>query len=781
MDREPDVSSDFSRRDKATRAAVFALFFISGFAALLYQIIWQRVLTTFSGADVFSVTIVVAAFMAGLGCGSLVGGYVADRVSAGKGILLFALAELAVALFAFASLRLYYDVLGIRLGHLADSPSVLALVLFVSLLWPTFFMGMSLPLLAKALTRRVEGAAHLVGSLYAFNTMGAAVGAFLTTWWFMRTLGFEHTVYLGAMLNTCAALGAWLLAPSLLGDGGARREMSPPRSDSPDDARPVTAVGHAAAEASRLAVPVWMIVYGLSGFIALSLEIVWFRMLGVMLKSNSFTFGHLLSLFLAGLTIGTFAGIKWVGRSTHHAVVFLSLQAGISVYTAVSLLALHGSVEHLQPIWEYLGRYEPLGLRDPLTQVALMYLALPLALIGPPTVMMGMSFPFLQRLVHQDLASLGIRVGSLQTANIFGSMLGAGLTGWGLLRFLGTAATFKALVLFGAVFGLLLLVPRSGGRRSWAPAAGAAGLTTGLCLLAWLMPGQASLWATLHGTTPDRMIHVEDESGLSVLKNRSLSFRAETQVFANGLGQSAVPFPSHHVALGLVPVMLHPDPKQIAIVGLGSGATLYAAAGRRETAHIDLIEIVAPQLETLRQLSRRNNDGGIGALLADGRITYTFGDARAVLRLSNRKYDLIESDALRPTSASAGNLYSIEYFTLLKNHLTKGGFAVSWAPTSRVVDTFVTVFPHVMLYEQPDIAMLIGSNQPIAWDPVAMRTRLGSPFSRAHYARASVDIDRYVKIFSTAQPTIFNAAPGRTRIVDVNTDLFPRDEFRVAR
>ncbi len=94
-------------------------------------------------------------------------------------------------------------------------------------------------------------------------------------------------------------------------------------------------------------------------------------------------------------------------------MVFLSLQAGISVYTAVSLLALHGSVEHLQPIWEYLGRYEPLGLRDPLTQVALMYLALPLALIGPPTVMMGMSFPFLQRLVHQDLAGLGVRVGSL--------------------------------------------------------------------------------------------------------------------------------------------------------------------------------------------------------------------------------------------------------------------------------------------------------------------------------------------------------------------------------
>lgn len=741
MDRTAtDASSWMSAGENATARAVFALFFVSGFAALLYQVIWQRVLAIFSGADVFSVTIVVAAFMAGLGCGSLVGGYVADRVSAGTGIVLFALAELAVAAFAFVSLWLYHDVLYLRLSHLARTPLLLALVLFASLLWPTFFMGMSLPLLGKALTRRIERAASLVGSLYAFNTLGAAAGAFLTTWWFMGALGFERTVYLGGVLNTCAAVGALMVLPHVLARRAAHVQPARAQPAGPQGAAAATQAGHAAPATTGLPVPVWMAVYGVSGFVALSLEIVWFRMLGVMLKSTSLTFGHLLSIFLAGLTIGTFAGLRWTQRSTQPALVFLALQAAISVYAGVSLLLLTMSLEHIPPVWAYLGRYEPLNvlaaLRDQRREFVLMYLVLPLAITGPPTVLMGVSFPFLQRVVQRDLAVLGRRLGWLQAANIFGSMLGAGLTGWGLLRLLGTAGTLKALVLCGAFFLVLIVIGARGGRRVARWASGAAVAGCALCLLVWFMPGPAPLWGTLHGTTPDRMISAEDESGLSVLKNLSVGFRGETVVYANGLGQSAVPFPGHHIALGLVPVMLHPDPKQIAIVGLGSGATLYAAGGRQETEQITLIEIVAPQLETLRRLEARNGYGGLVALLADRRITYTFADARAVVRFGGKTYDIIESDALRPTSAYAGNLYSVEYFTLLRNHLAPGGLAVSWAPTRRVVDTFVKVFPHAMLYQQPDITMLIGSNQALAWNPAVVSERLGRQFSRSYVLRA---------------------------------------------
>src|SRR5262249_47483600 len=125
-----------------------AVFFASGFAALLYQVIWQRLLVLFSGADLYSVTIIVASFMGGMGVGHLAGGHVADRVQPRTALLSFAAAEIAIALFGFFSRAFYYDLLYTRVGGAVVPQALLPLLLFVSLLWPTFFMGASLPLLA---------------------------------------------------------------------------------------------------------------------------------------------------------------------------------------------------------------------------------------------------------------------------------------------------------------------------------------------------------------------------------------------------------------------------------------------------------------------------------------------------------------------------------------------------------------------------------------------------------------------------------------------------------
>lgn len=780
---------------------VFVLFFTSGFAALLYQVIWQRVLAIFSGADVYSVTIIVAAFMAGLGCGSLAGGYIADRSSTRRRIVLFALSEFAIAIFALISKWLYYDVLYLQLNHLARSPIVLAGVLFISLLWPTFFMGMSLPLLARTLTRRVEGAAQMVGSLYAFNTLGAAVGALLTVWLFTRTLGFEVTVQLGAVLNIFAALGALAVAPYFLQQP---REVTTDGSYDPAGSEGE----HVANEAqqSKMETPlfpvsVWIAIYGVSGFVALSLEILWFRLLGVMVKSTAFTFGNLLAIFLAGLAVGTFWGIKWADRSRHAARIFLGLQAGITLYAAASLallVASLGNVGITEPLYSYFNEYDAIDISGALASVGSylsgqyqvnvgpqtstfvsLYFVLPMLLIGPPTLMMGLSFPFLQKVVQRDVTVLGRRVGWLQTANIFGSMLGAIGTGWLFLSLLGTTSTLKMLLVFAGGFLLLLVyttytrAPRV--QSSMRAAVGASGVVVaGVLLLMWVVPDSSTLWAKLHGVGPDKIIQAEDGSGLALLK----SDEAATVVYANGLGQSTIPFPIHHIEMGMVPVMMHPDPKQVAIIGLGSGATLWAAGGRTETQEIDSIEIVGPQHITLERFNSRQSYGGVESLLEDKRISYNFTDGRAFIMLGDKKYDIIEADALRPMSAYSGNLYSVEYFTLLKNHLKPGGFAVTWAPTRRITNSFLKVFPHAVLYA-PHVNILIGSNEPIQADILSMTARLKSDFSRDYYARAGVDIDDYVELFENTKPSIFGPDYNRSNLHDVNTDLFPKDEYLV--
>jgi len=183
-----------------------AAFFASGFAALLYQVIWQRLLVLFSGADLYSVTIIVASFMGGMGVGHLAGGHVADRVSPRTSLFCFAGAELAIALFGFFSRALYYDFLYNRLGAAEIPAPALALLLFISLLVPTFFMGASLPLLSRALASRLERAASVIGILYGVNTLGAAAGALVSTWVLLPRFGLDGSIRVGVLFNVLCAL-----------------------------------------------------------------------------------------------------------------------------------------------------------------------------------------------------------------------------------------------------------------------------------------------------------------------------------------------------------------------------------------------------------------------------------------------------------------------------------------------------------------------------------------------------------------------------------------------
>lgn len=763
------------------------IFFSSGFAALLYQVIWQRSLAYYSGADVYSITIIVSAFMAGLGCGSLVGGYLADRLSAIGRIKLFAAAELGIAGFAYVSITLYTEILYNRLSAAAASPVLLPVVLFAAVLWPTFLMGMSLPLLSRTVTERIDQASRTVGALYMVNTLGAAAGAFVTTWFLMRRFGFETTVLIGATLNLFAAAAALLLVSFV-----SRRAA--PRENSRDMILDV-ASGPTAWFPPR----VWIAIYGISGFVALSMQILWFRLLGTIAKPTAFVFGNLLGMFLTGLALGTFAGIWLAPRARNPSRLFLSFQSLICLYCGFSLVALVTllpQVGILSETWSHLSQYEPADLADTFTAISslvrgeslsgtdayilrqffFVYLAIPGLIIGPPTVLMGLSFPVLQRAVQSDLAKLGRRVGWLQTANIAGSMLGASLTGWLALGLIGTAGTIKVLVLFSLLFlGLLAAELRRAKSRIRGPVM----LSIAAVMIAVALPDNRRLWAVLHGTTEKPVIVAEDGTGVSLLKGGEAGFSGETIVYVNGLGQSEIPFSKWHIALGMIPVMLHDDPRNVAIIGLGSGATLFGAGGREETTNLTSIEIVGPQLRTLRQLSPIKRDDGLASVLSDGRISFVTADGRRHLAFDSTRYDIIEADALRPTSAYSGNLYSIQYFELVKQRLAPGGFAVSWAPTQRVVDTFIKVLPYSMRYTDEYITMMIGSDTPFEWDPGKIIGRLRSAAISDYYSVSGTPVNVYIEAIKKSRVEFFDASFDRSRLHDLNSDLFPRDEFLV--
>ena len=771
-----DMSTRALRSNGALSSGLLTtLFFLSGFSALLYQVIWQRMLGLFSGADVYSATIIVSAFMLGMGFGSIVGGYLADRLNQYKCLMLFALAELVIAAFAISSKWIYYDLLYQTWPELGGSFLTLSVVLFISLLIPTFCMGVTLPLLSKALTRYLGEASFRIAALYALNTLGAALGALVAGLYLIRHYGFETSLHVGAVLNVSAMCGAALLA--LLLRHTAYWDI---KTDDPELCDVKTADETVTTGTVHFTLRTWLLIYGLSGFIALGLEIVWFRLLGVMLKSTAFTFSIMLAYFLTGLAVGTALGIFFSPRSRHPVHHFLLLQAGIAAYAVLSLSLLIHVVDQwpsMALLWQYFSSPINFPFAFKLSEatpefIALYFYVVPLLMV-PPTLLMGASFPYLQRVNQTSLGDIGKRVGALQAANILGSTLGAIMVGLVFLHYVGSAGTLKILLLLGVAYWFLLARICTGKLQKSLAA------ITGLSIVALgfsVIPSADNLWAKLHGTTPENALQAEDNTGVSFIRG-NMRHPAATDVsayfFINGVNQSAIPFEDVHTALSMVPAMLHPLPKDILIIGLGSGNTIWAAGGRPETERLVNVEILGSQLKNLVDMHNLKPYAGVQTLLDDKRFQFVADDGRAWLMRSGQTFDIIETDALRPQSPHSGNLYSSEYFTLLKNHLKPGGYAVNWIPTGRTIQTFRSVFPYTL---NIGFWMFIGSDQPIQVDRALALARVKNPVTYDYYTRAGIDPEKLLlseldKIVD--QPQERWTQPG----LDINYDLFPKDEF----
>jgi len=722
-------------------------FFLSGAAALVYQVVWQRILTLHTGVGVVSMALIVASFMAGLGIGSELGGLLSSRLRARAALRGFALLELGVGLFAASSCRLYHEGLGRYADALYVSTAGTALAHFLAFLLPTTLMGMSLPFLVRATVRDAASASAVIGALYGLNVLGAATGALLAPWLLVRYLGMEGAVRVGAAANLVAAAVALAAGRrgALASDDAAARGASAPRAPGPP----------------RL----WLLLYGLSGFIALSFEIAWFRLMDVGVKSTAYTFGTVLALYLLGLGAGSLAGGRLAGRLPRPLTAFLDLQL-LLLACAGTALALVARLPPGAPVYRLLfdyWRHEAffhLGADWSFTSLASLYFVLPVALFGLPTLLMGFSFGVLQRAVQDDPRTSGRKVGMLQAANIVGCTAGSLVTGLVLLERIGTAGTFALLLVLGGGAFLLVRARESG------VTAGLLARAAALALVTLALPSNHALWSRLHGITaakPPAFIG-EDASAVSAMFPGE---GARWRVTVNGLPHSWLPFEGIHTLLGAVPALIHPEPRDIAVIGLGSGETAWAIACRPETERVRVFEIAASQKDLLRQVAAIAPFPSLVELLQDPRLRLEVADGRRALAREDRSYDLVEVDALYLTSAGSGNLYSLEFFELCARRIKPGGLVCSQKPNRRVALTFAEALPHVVDFGN----MVVGSNQEIPLDTAAWLARLRSaPVARRF------DKDTLAGI----EERLVSAAPGDRNPaarIGIDRDLFPRDEF----
>ncbi len=726
-------------------------FFCSGFGALLCQIVWQRMLGIFAGSDTVSAALVVGAFLAGLGLGSIIGAKLADRLSPYQAMLGFALAEIGVAGFALLSKLFLYDFLATELAGVVDAPAAIFALCFAGLVVPTTLMGASLPLLARAIATNLESVAARISTLYGLNTLGAGLGALLGGWLLIGNLGFIGALVLAAGLDVLAALLALTLLPGL------------------DRTRPTPVVSSTMGSTATSggepfgSLRLWCLLVFLSGYVTVALEIVWVRLLGQVGQYHAYLFPTVLGVFLLADGLGMAVAARMVSRLRDPRPAFFVTQAGGFALAAALILLLFWALP-LWPIAEFVSA-DVLRLRGGGLVTSML---ITLVVVGPPSFLIGMTFPFVQRAVQQDLASVGARVGWVQLANILGNAAGSVGTGIVSFHLLGTAGTLQLL----AVLSLLLMAGwlwRDGrGRRPELVLAGA-------CALALVaMPGNAALWSRLHAERPGQeTAWAEDRSGVAFFRDDGGT--AETPrgpFFIQGFSQGRIPFLPIHQFLGAVGPLIHPDPRQVLCIGIGSGGTPWAAGIAPATLSIRAIELVGPVLTALESIGARYPQGPIAELFRNPRWALEYGDGRRALSKGEQLYDVIQADAILPESSHSGLLYSAEFLQSVRRRLAPGGIYVQWAPSQRTVETFTAVFPHTLLLMPSSV--LVGSDTPIPYDAAALARRFAAPEAAAHLARGNREFSDYTVMFSA---TALVWSPGTPRPEASLTDGFPRDEF----
>ncbi|HEV2760866.1 MAG TPA: fused MFS/spermidine synthase [Acidimicrobiales bacterium] len=745
------------------RTVLFVVFAVTGFSALTLQVVWQRVISLHAGVDLFSFTTVIAAFLTGLGLGSLLGGVLADRLGPRRSLLAFAASNAGIGMFASFSLWLFYDVYRAAVPNLDGTLAAFGFH-FLLLIVPTTLMGLSLPLVSRGVVDRIEDAGPLVGRLYAANTLGAGVGAGISGWVLIGSLGFVGVVRLAGTLNLLAALcilTLWRTAVRATVDAPPQPQAAP----------------EAAVAATGGRTWPWFLVYGLTGAVALGLEIVFFRLVDALMRSNSYTFGHVLCLYLLLFGTGAAVASRFVGRTRRPDRWFLGIQFAVGVLALLGplvlvelpkLLGVYGPFESHFAIDGYnVGGYRFDSVQE-IARVGFVHLFGPLLIMGAPVLAMGAAFPFVQRLVAERVDTLGRRTGLLLLANIAGNVTGTLLVGFVLIDALGTSGTLRLLASLLLLPGLAAAATAPRQRRP----AFTAGVFALLLALVAAFPSNFRLWAYFHSAPEGEFALAEDRGCVNALKK----VEGEDFLFINATSQNGHPFDDFHVLVGLLPALLHPDPQRAMAVGLGIGATPYGMSRDPRLGHLDVVEICGGEIDLLRVLARRGAVE-VERLLSDPRVDIHVGDGRKFLLSSDDRFDVLTVDVVRPQAAFSGNLYSVEFYELLRSRLDADGVVSQWLATPRVLNSATEVFPHVLRFIVPSYAgsqFMVASQRPIAFDRSAVleRFRAMQPSSMFSAAQAA-SIEQFL---STVEPGEVSVV----RRIDedgLNHDLAPRDEY----
>ena len=658
-------------------AGLYLLFFISGFPALLYQIVWQRSLFTMYGVNVESVTMVVTAFMVGLGLGSLVGG----RISKTTGVpllLAFGAVEMAVGLFGWFSLPLFHWAARQTAGGSAIQTGIVA---FLLVALPTMLMGSTLPLLVAYNVQRTGNVGSSVGALYAVNTFGSAVACFCAGYFIMRIFGESGSVHLAVAFNLSVGLAA-LLFVVINKDRGTVAE------DPVEHVLP----GH---EPERTGFGLSLIVVALAGFIALGYEIVWFRLFSFANAGRAETFAYLLAAYLAGIGVGSLVSER-LARTSRPPQDFVRF---VSTFVLVANL---------------IGFLVAPALAEVVRRTDYRYALIAVAIAS---AFLGATFPLMCHASVRADRRAGSRMSYLYLANIIGSALGSFIIGFIWMDRLTIQQIAIALAIVGVLLSIALLIPAEvRGLQILAPAGVA---LLGAILVVSLAP---RLFNHIYEKLLLKQIYAGGMQFKDTVETRSGVINVTTggMVFGGGAYDGVFNLDLVHDDNGLFRAFaaqfLSSHPRDVLMVGLASGSWAEVVANDPRVENFTIVEINPGYLRIIRQHPI------FARLLANPKVHIVIDDGRRWL-VSNpdRKFDLVVMNTTLNWRAHTSNLLSVEFLELMRGHLKPGGVHYyNTTGSTEAQATGVRVFPYAFRVAN----CLAVSDQPIQPDKAQWRAAL---------------------------------------------------------
>jgi len=607
---------------------IYLLFFVSGFPALIYQIVWQRSLFAIYGVNIESVTVVVSAFMLGLGLGSLIGGRISKQPAAPL-LLLFGGSELGIAVYGACSLALFHRVAAFTAGAPAVETGLLSFLLVVV---PTILMGATLPLLVAQLVRLSGNVGRSVGMLYFANTLGSAVACFAAALATMRYLGMSGSVAVAVGLNLLVGFTVVVLHFRWRG-------LARPKTGAPEGT-----LKHATAMPFGVA----MALAAVAGFLSLCYEIVWYRLYAFATGTNPRSFAFVLGAFLAGIAFGSLFSRRLCLRASGDLPRFarwiaaLVLGANLLGFAIVPLVAL--VARQADYVWT-------------------------LPLVAAAAGLLGATFPLICHISVGPDDRAGSRLSYLYLANIVGSAGGSWLVGFILMDFWPLRGIAVFLALLGVALAAALL---AAGRLGAAEKAAAALLCAGVC--AAVVFSARPLFATVYGQLEYRQDYRDPGARLAdVVETRSgvVTVDADGAIFGGGVFDGWMYTDIHVTDTVRRPLsisFIHPDPEEVLIVGMSGGAWSQLIANHPQVRKVTIVEINPGYVQVIGRYPQ------VAPLLRNPKIELFFDDGRRwMFRNRQRKFDMIVMDTTYSWRAHATNLLSVEFLDLARGMLKPGG------------------------------------------------------------------------------------------------------------